>query len=80
MTKLRNERSPQTRAIIAQSLSSALFKPHGFEAYYDYISSISDDKIESINLFSKIVLSRPSKFDNDLVNRIFILSLGFNRL
>ena len=70
--KLRNETNPQTRALIAQSLSEALLKPHGFEAYYEYVSSFSEDSIELINLFCKIVLSLPLKFDTDLVNMILI--------
>lgn len=70
--ELRKETNQQTRAILSQSLSAALLKPHGFEAYFEYISSISDDSLELTNLFCKIVLSRPSNFDNDLVTGALI--------
>lgn len=75
MMKLRNETNPQARALKTQLLSEALLRPHGFEAYYEYVASFSDDTVELINLFCKIVLSRPSKFDNDLVIIISITVL-----
>lgn len=64
---LRNESDPKIRASVSRKLSETLLKPHGFEAYFDYISSISDNSIESINIFSKIVFNRPSFFDDDSV-------------
>lgn len=76
---MRKETNQQTRAELTQSLSEALLKPHGFEAYYEYISSLSDDSLELTNLFSKIVLSRPTKFDNDIVTRALINSLNLNQ-
>lgn len=67
MDRLKTEIEKEQKSILIAGLSDLLLKPNGFNAYYHYISSISDDQIECINIFCKVVLTRPLKFLDDLV-------------
>jgi hypothetical protein len=49
-------------------LTNALLCQNGFSAYLDYLLSVSEDSAESLNLLCKVVLTRPAKFDSDLVS------------
>lgn len=67
MNMMKIESDPVKRSALSKSLSESLMKPNGFNAYFNYLSSNTDDNIECINLFCKIVLTKPSKFSNDAV-------------
>ena len=69
MKELQNERIALNKLSVSTCLTEALLKPNGFNAYFDYISSISDDESECANVFCKIVLTRPSKFSADIVHK-----------
>lgn len=67
MKKLKIETDPKQRSILSGSLTKTLLQPNGFIAYYEYLSSVSEDSHECIQLFCKVVLTRPSTFLNNAV-------------
>lgn len=67
MLKMKSESDPAKRSVITKYLSETLLQPNGFNAYFDYLSSNTEDTIERMNLFCKVVLTRPSIFFSDVV-------------
>ena len=67
MFKMKIESDPAKRSVLSKYLSESLLQPNGFNAYFDYLSSITEDSIECMNLFCKVVLTRPSSFGSDPV-------------
>lgn len=68
MFKIKTESDPNKKLFLSKSLTETLLKPNGFNAYFDYISSNIDDSVECMNLFCKVVLTRPSMFRSDSVD------------
>jgi hypothetical protein len=66
MDQLKREAEKNRKMELSIKLSETLMIPGGFTAYYDYISSI--------NVFCKVVLTRPLKFSDDAVTIFFKLS------
>lgn len=67
MDQLKIETEKSQKSTLSSNLSELLLMINGFNAYYDYISNISDDQIECMNIFCKVVLTKPLKFLDDLV-------------
>lgn len=67
MNRLNNETDKVQKASLGTSLTELLLMPNGFNSYYEYVSTVSDDRIECINIFCKVALTRSLKFSNDIV-------------
>lgn len=67
MFQIKTEPDSGKRSALGKSLSEILLQPNGFNAYFDYLSSNSVDNIECMNLFCKVVLTKPSLFSSDIV-------------
>jgi hypothetical protein len=68
MFKIKIESDPSKISALSKSLSETLLRKNGFNAFFDYLSSNTEDNIECMNLFCKIILTRPSIFCSDMVS------------
>lgn len=75
LKKLETETDPSQKLLIRSSLSKALLQQNGFKAYYNYLSTLSEDNYECIQLFCKVILNRPSCFSNNKVTLNFIIPI-----
>ncbi len=59
----------------AEELTKATTADHGFLAFYEYIKSTLSDEIEVIDLFTRIVLSRPRSYPDFRVRKLFLVKV-----
>ena len=80
MLKLCNEKSDENRNLLSMKLSKTLLQKNGFHAYFEYLSVLTDDPIERMNAFCKVIFSRPLIFLSDIVNSYIIYSFNIRFL
>jgi hypothetical protein len=62
MRNLISSSGAQEKAFAAEELTKATIADHGFLSFYEYLKGTLSDEVEAIEVFSRIVLSRPRTF------------------
>ena len=56
--------SVEGRARAAEELTKATIADHGFKSFFEYLNATLSDEIEAIEVFSRIVLSKPRSYSD----------------
>ena len=65
----------QGKVRAAEELTKATIADHGFLSFYEYLNGTLSDEIEAIEVFSRIVLTRPRMYaDFRVIYGLSILS------